>query len=134
MSKGRKIAASAALLVVVFAAVFALGGLGRRPFRSLEGVDIASATVRLTPPDATMAVADTDTLARLLSEAVVYRQDGSWTDYAGQGVEYTLTLSDGTVTTVMEYNPFIVIDGVGYRAKGAPCEALSRFGNALAER
>ena len=80
--------------VIVVAVVLFLfgGGIGRRPFRSLEGDDIVSATVRLRPPDVTLVVEDTDELARLISEAVVYRRYGSFTNYSGQGAEYTLTL------------------------------------------
>ena len=108
------------------------GGIGRRPFRSLEGDDIVSATVRLRPPDVTLVVEDTDELARLISEAVVYRRYGSFTNYSGQGAEYTLTLSDGTVTTVMSYSPYLIIDGVSYRAKYGPCEEMLSYANKLA--
>ncbi len=120
--------------VIVVAVVLFLfgGGIGRRPFRSLEGDDIVSATVRLRPPDVTLVAEDTDELARLISEAVVYRRYGSFTDYSGQGAEYTLTLSDGTVTTVMSYSPYLIIDGVSYRAKYGPCEEMLSYANKLA--
>ena len=62
---------------------------------------------------------------------VIYQKDDSYTEYAGQGVTYTLTMTDGTQTTVMAYNPFLVIDGVGYRTKYQPCEALNGYANRL---
>lgn len=34
-------------------------------------------------------------------------------------------MADGTQTEVMVYNPFLVIDGVGYKTKYEPCEALN---------
>ena len=40
-------------------------------------------------------------------------------------------MTDGSTTDVMAYNPFLVIDGVGYRTKYEPCEALSRYANQL---
>ena len=33
----------------------------------------------------------------------------------------------------MEYNPFLVIDGVGYKTKYEPCEALNHYANRLLE-
>ena len=34
---------------------------------------------------------------------------------------------DGTQTDIMAYNPFIVIDGIGYKTKYEPCEALNSY-------
>ena len=74
---------------------------------------------------------ETETLAGYLRDVVIYQKDDSYTEYAGQGVIYTLTMTDGTQTTVMAYNPFLVIDGVGYRTKYQPCEALNGYANRL---
>lgn len=106
---------------------------GRRPFRGLDAGDILAASVRLTPPDVTIRLEppEIETLAALLREVHVTRRDGSYTDYDGQGVLFTLTMADGTTTEVLAYNPFLVIDGVGYRTAYQPCEALSHFGNQL---
>ena len=124
---------AAACVVVIGAALLIYGALGRKPFKGLEPGEIVAASVTLTPPDVTLAVEDTGTLSRLLGDLVVYRDAGdSYRDYAGQGVKYTLTLADGTVTEVTAFNPFLIIDGTAYKTKYAPCEALSRFGNELA--
>ncbi len=40
-------------------------------------------------------------------------------------------MADGTPTEIMEYNPFFVIDGVGYKTEYEPCEALNRYANGL---
>lgn len=40
-------------------------------------------------------------------------------------------MSDGTQTSIMAYNPFLVIDGTGYRTKYEPCEALNSYANRL---
>ena len=69
---------------------------------------------------------DTGTLSRLLGDLVVYRDAGdSYRDYAGQGVKYTLTLADGTVTEVTAFNPFLIIDGTVYKTKYAPVVVAS---------
>ena len=104
---------------------------GRRPYRHLTAADIQSATVLLAPPDTMLEIPDTAELAEYLSQVVIYGRDDSYTEYAGQGVIFTLYLTDGSTTDVMAYNPFLVIDGVGYRTKYEPCEALSRYANQL---
>ena len=106
-----------------------------RPFQDLKEEDIASASVELLPPGETVEVEDLEELAALLREAVVYEKDDSYGQYAGQAVTFTLTMADGTETRIMAYTPFLVLDGVGYRAEHDPCQALSQFGNRLlAER
>ena len=40
-------------------------------------------------------------------------------------------MTDGTQTEVMAYNPFLVIDGIGYKTKYEPCEALNSYANQL---
>lgn len=105
--------------------------LARRPFKDLEASEIVSAKVRLTPPDTTLRLVDTETLADCLQDVKIYRKDNSYTEYCGQGVIFSLTLSDGTQTEVMTYSPFLVIDGVGYRTAYEPCEALHSYANRL---
>lgn len=126
------------LLLAALALAFCLlawyaWGRGSRPFAHLEGADLVSATVHLSPPDVTLELDrhELDELAGLLREVVVYGRDGSWTEYAGQAVTYTLELADGLTCTVTDYNPFLILDGVGYRTKYESCEALNNFGNRL---
>ena len=70
----------------------------------------------------------------LLKEVVIYNKDNSYTEYDGQGVTFTLVMADGTQTSIMAYAPFLVIDGVGYKTKYEPCEALNQYANMLLER
>lgn len=104
---------------------------GRRPFRNLEASDIVSANVFLIPPEETIQITDLSELASLLGDVVVYHRDSSHYKYAGQGVTFTLTMSDDTQVTVTVFTPFVIIDGVGYRAKYEPCEALNSYANRL---
>lgn len=122
------------LLIAGIAALFAGGGrklYGVKPFKDLDASQITSATVRLTPPDKTIWIVETDQLAVRLKNVVIYEKDNSYREYCGQGVIFSLTMSDGSYTEVMAYNPFLVIDGVGYRTEYEPCESLSQYANQL---
>ena len=112
--------------MVVFAVTYS-----KRPYKDLETSEITSATVRLTPPDKTIQITEIEELAEYLKDVVIYHRDDSYVEYAGQGVIFTLTMSDGTQTEITAYNPFLIIDGVGYRTKYEPCEALNSYANGL---
>lgn len=123
----------AVIVTVIILLVLAAVMMGKRPFRSLKAEQIASMTVTLTPPDVTIELESEQIqqAATLISQIVTYQKDQSYTDYAGQGVIFTITMTDGTKHSIIEYNPFVVIDGVGYRTKQEPCEQLNRFANEL---
>ena len=107
--------------------------VGTRPLKALAPEDIQSVTVELYPPDAqfTLTREEIDRLVPLLNQVVIYRRDDSWRDCCGQLCRFTLTLSDGTQTTVGAFNPSLILDGVGWRTKYGPCEALNHFANTL---
>lgn len=100
---------------------------GHRPFKNLTAEDITSANVRLSPPDTTIQISETEELASYLNEVVIYNKDNSYTEYAGQAVIFTLSLADGSQVEIIAYNPFIIIDGIGYKCKYEPCEALNHY-------
>ena len=56
---------------------------GHRPFKDLEATDITSANVRLSPPDTTVQIVETEELVSYLKEVVIYNKDNSYTEYAG---------------------------------------------------
>ena len=99
----------------------------------LEAADIAAATVLVGPPDVTLELdaGEIETLADLLADVRITRPDQSYSEYAGQTVLFTVTMADGTAANVTAYNPFLIIDGTGWRTAYAPCEALNRFANEL---
>lgn len=124
----------------MFLGIAAVGGFGcgvgkpygkNKPFRDLDASQIASASVQFMPPDETIPISDVEELVRYLADIVVYNKDNSYTGYAGQSVTFTLTMTDGSQTRIMEYSPFLVIDGTGYRAEYGPCEALRDYVNGL---
>ena len=121
------------VLAVLLALAAGLLFWGRKPFRDLEAADITAASVTLMPPDVTLELdeAEIKTLAELLGDLRITRPDQSYTEYAGQAVQFTVTFADGTETEVTDYNPFLIIDGTGWRTAYGPCEALNRFANEL---
>ena len=118
------------VLAIVIVCLYA-GVFGKRPFKDLDSADISSAAVELMPPDVSLNIPETEKLAELLSSVVIYRQDDSYKDYAGQAVVFTITMRDGTVMKITEFTPFVIIDGIAYKAKYEPCQALNSFANAL---
>lgn len=120
---------SVAIIMIAFAVLS-----GRKPYKDLEAAQIVSAEVRLSPPDNTIEITEIKELADLLKDVVIYNKDDSHTEYDGQGVTFTLVMADGTQTSIMAYAPFLVIDGVGYKTKYEPCEALSHYANMLLEQ
>ena len=126
--KGIIILATCVLSVIMIA--FIVSG-GKKPYKDLDATQIASATVRLTPPDKTVQIVDTKELVEYLKNVVIYSEDNSYTEYVGQGVLFTLTMTDGTQTEIIAYNPFLIIDGVGYKTDYEPCEALNNYANKL---
>jgi len=124
-------------LIIAFTCVLVSGIIvfvlssGRKPFKDMEPSEIVSATVQLSPPDKTILITGIEELTNYLNDVVIYNKDNSFTEYSGQGVIFTLTMADGAQTEIMAYNPFLVIDGVGYRTKYEPCEVLNRYANRL---
>ncbi len=121
------------LATVVIMIVFAAAG-GRKPYKNLDAAQVISAAVQLSPPDTTIQITEIKELVDLLKDVVIYNKDNSYTEYDGQGVTFTLVMADGTQTSIMAYAPFLVIDGVGYKTKDEPCEALNQYANMLLER
>ena len=73
--------------------------------------------VQLLPPNETVEIADYTELVNTLNEVVIYGKDDSYKEYDGQAVIYTITVNGGKVITVNAYNPFIIVDGIGYKTK-----------------
>lgn len=107
---------------------------GQKPYKDLETSDIVSATVHLVPPDKTIQITEIEELVDYLNEVVIYSEDNSYTEYSGQAVIFTLTMADDSQEEIMAYNPFVVINGTGYKTKYEPCEKLNNYANQLLNR
>lgn len=117
----------------LIALIFFVLSHGTRPFQHITASDISSVSVQVLPPDATLELGETDInqLVAILHTVVIYNKDNSYGDYNGQAVIYTIAKKDGTQSVVQAYNPFLIIDGVGYKTKYEPCEELSQLGNRI---
>lgn len=104
---------------------------GRKPFKKLTDTALSSASVHLVPPDETIEIEELGELTEYLNDVVVYQKDNSFTEYTGQGVIFTLQYQDGSEKQVIAYDPFIIIDGIGYRCHYESCQALSGYANRL---
>lgn len=131
--KYKKMIIPTCVLIVIIAVVILVYPrvIGQKPFAKITVDDISQVSVLLIPPNETVEVVELDQLVAALNDVVVYGKDNSYTQYDGQAVIYTITLTDGKEMTVQAYNPFLVIDGIGYKTKYAPCEKLSQIANDL---
>lgn len=120
------------IILVCFSLWFALSG--DRPFKDLKAENVVSASVELLPHDATIQIVEIKELVCYLNDVVIYNKDNSYTEYSGQAVIFTLNLSDGSQMRIQAYNPFVIINGIGYKCKYEPCEALNSYANRLLER
>lgn len=125
----KKITALVLALVCVLGLAVCFKTAGKKPYEDLSEAEISYATVHLIPPDKTIQIEDINKLVGLLNDVVIYKKDQSYTEYDGQGVTFTLTMTDGSQIEIMACNPFLVIDGVGYKTKYEPCEALNAYAN-----
>lgn len=130
MKVSKRLAAVLVCLLLAAAVILTMTS-GKKPFRQLETADIAAAEVYLTPPDKVVRITELEELAGYLKDVVIYNKDNSYREYSGQAVIFTLTMTDGSKQEIMAYAPFLVIDGVGYKTKYAPCEALNQYANDL---
>ena len=121
---------TAAVIIAVLTAGVMISR-GKAPYKNLKAANIVSAAVYLSPPDETVQITNAEELVSYLGEVTIYNEDHSYNDYCGQTVLFTLTMADGAQEKITAFNPFVIINGVGYKAKYEPCERLSRYANQL---
>ncbi len=121
-------------LVLVLIFMFSFSGCGQqseKPYKDLVASDVASATVTLSPPNKTVQIDDIEKLVSLLRDVVIYEEDNSYGEYYGQGVLFTLTMTDGSTQEARPFGDFFVINGTGYKTKYKPSENLNNYANEL---
>lgn len=121
----------AAVVVIVAAGLVFTPLFGTRPFKDLRAEEITSIELTARPPDITTQIVEQDTIQEIVSalnQVVIYQKSDEWRDYNGQYVQFTLTIESGEVE-VAAYNPFVIIDGQGYRTQYEPCEELNWLAN-----
>jgi len=108
--------------------------LAEQELINLKPNDVTSFKVILRPPNEEITITDEKNISELvaiLNRVPTYEQDDSYNEYNGQWVEFELTMADNSLKTVVAYNPFIVIDGIGYKTEYEPCEELNAFANSF---
>jgi hypothetical protein len=108
-----------------------------KPFTSLKMDDVEKIELLAQPPNTLVEITDRKHLQELidiLHEVVIYKKDNSWNDYAGQFVQYKITNNNGDIITIGAFNPFLIIDGVGYKTKYQPCEDLNKLAYKVIDR
>ena len=129
--KNKKLISISIIVVLISIILIGKSLTGSHPYKNLTVEEVASVTVELYPPNtkAELDSQEIEDLVEILHEVVIYKEDNSYTEYAGQGVLFEITKTDGTITRIIAYNPFVIIDGVGYKTKYEPCEQLNWLGN-----
>ena len=88
--RNQMIALAVAIILGVCAA---LGTLltGNKPYAGLESEQLSKVEIQLTPPDVRfeLEAEEVEQLTPILRQLTIYRQDDSYTDYAGQTVQVT---------------------------------------------
>lgn len=127
------------VLLVCFAAVALLAGIltvpmlvGSRPFKDLRIEEVASIELTASPPGVTTQITEQEQIEEIvnaLKQVIIYEKSDEWQEYDGQYVAFALMMKSGERTEAAAYNPFVILNGQGYRTKYEPCEALSQLGN-----
>lgn len=102
------------------------------PYEYLSENAIRLATVQILPRNVLVNLNDDEIkeLVAILRTVEADNRDDSHSEYGGESVIFTMMLADGTVATIAAFNPFIIMDGIGYRNEA--CYELSEFGHAVA--
>ena len=131
--KGKIIVTVICGLMVIAGVVMYQMNKGTKPLKDLSMDDVESISMSMYLSSVTIEL-DEDEMERvveLLREIAVYEEDETYGEYNGMPITFWLKASDGSVRNINIGAPFVVIDGVGYRAKYDSCEALDQYANSL---
>ena len=124
-----------AAIVLAVALIMTIGiwVIGRKPFKDMQVEDIKSVSIHLWPPNETRELNrdEIEVLVLLLQQVEIHHP--TWMHHAsgGQSNVMTIIFQDGSVKKVNQFGSILIIDGIGYRAKYEPNEALNQFANKL---
>jgi hypothetical protein len=104
------------------------------PFKSLKLEDVETVELLVQPPNTMTEIIESTQIQELievLHRVIIYEKDESWRDYNGQYVQYTIIKKSTENITIGAYNPFLIIDGIGYKTEYQPCEDLNNLANSI---
>lgn len=95
--------------------------------------DISKVDIMLMPPCETVGLSkpQIEEMLTLMKDVKAYEYDNSHLEYGGQSIMFTITYADGETMTITDFNPFIIINHVGFRTEYEPAQALSVFANSV---
>lgn len=107
--------------------------LGTQQMMYLSAVDIHHIDVTITPPGTTLTASGDDAAeaVKILNKTVCYYPQE---EVAGQAVNLTIYMHDGTTMTVTGCGDHFTIDGKGYKTRLSDGEKLAQWAQALAEK
>ena len=129
-----KLIIATCVLVLGLLTFVLLNAFGTKPFAKLFANEVVSAELFVVPPETTISLTDKEDIAELtdiLNEIVIYREDNSGREYAGQLVQVTIILKNGETHTIGAYGSFLFLNGKCYRTKYEPSQKLNAFGNII---
>jgi hypothetical protein len=123
------------VIIILISFILIIRNREEIPFKDLSAEEISEVSVQLLPPDVTLRLNESEIndLVKILHSVVIYNRDDSYKNYNGQAVSYIISKTDGTTMRITAYNPFLIIEGTGYKTKYEPCEQLNRLGNQIRE-
>lgn len=94
---------------------------------------IENVTVTAYPSDETVELTreQITELQNLLKDIKLTERDDSYNEYNGQWMQFDITTGYGATTSLAVYNPFFIIDRIGYQADYDALQALNVFGNSV---
>ncbi len=133
----KKVIISSLICAVIISGVLLINFSGKKPFKVLQTADVIKVEVLIQPPNITKEILEStqiQNLVEILNKVVIYKKDNSWGEYSGQYVQYKITKKNGELITIGAYNPFLIINNVGYKTKYQPCEDLNALANSILGR
>jgi len=103
------------------------------PYKDLSAHEILCVTVEIFPLKVRGELSDDeiDDLVAILRTIEINNRDDSHNEYGGQAVIFTIVMTDGAEEVISAFNPFIIINGIGYRTD--VCYELSGLGGTIAK-
>lgn len=119
-----------AVVLILAVVLFVIFGWGKKPLKDLKAQDVVSIQIQTAPPYEETVINNEGEIKQFVDEMqkIVVYEERTVDNKAAKQVVFTLTMKDGTTKRISAYEPYVKIDNVAYRAKGNPCEALSKLG------
>lgn len=95
--------------------------------------EIDSVVLTVNPPNQTVNMREEqiNELIDLLNNLTLMETDDSYQEYTGQWIQFDITKTDGTLLSIAELSPFIIIDRNCYKVSHKQSDVLNEFANGI---